>query len=52
MISADPPLRSGEAAEEPEIDEAEDTSPEEAKMSSTKTKPKRPTSCPKKPAST
>lgn len=30
MISADPPLRSGEAADEPEIDETEDTLPEDA----------------------
>ncbi len=30
MISADPPLRPGEAADEPEIDEAEDTLPEDA----------------------
>jgi hypothetical protein len=30
MISADPPLRSGAAAEEPEIDDTEDISPEEA----------------------
>ncbi|MDL9998583.1 hypothetical protein QTI24_08235 [Variovorax sp. J22P240] len=29
MISADPPLRPGEAADEPEIDEAEDTLPED-----------------------
>jgi len=29
MTSADPPLRSGEAADEPEIDEADDTLPEE-----------------------
>jgi len=30
MISADPPLRPGEAADEPEIDETEDTLPEDA----------------------
>ncbi|MGJ7507856.1 hypothetical protein [Variovorax sp. GT1P44] len=30
MTSADPPLRSGEAADEPEIDETEDTLPEDA----------------------
>ena len=30
MISADPPLRPGEAADEPEIDEAEDNLPEDA----------------------
>ncbi|MDM0076611.1 hypothetical protein QTH90_19530 [Variovorax sp. J2P1-59] len=29
MISADPPLRPGETADEPEIDEAEDTLPED-----------------------
>jgi hypothetical protein len=29
MISADPPLRPGEAADESEIDEAEDTLPED-----------------------
>jgi hypothetical protein len=30
MISADPPLRAGEAADEPEIDETEDNSPADA----------------------
>ena len=30
MTSADPPLRPGEAADEPEIDETEDTLPEDA----------------------
>jgi hypothetical protein len=30
MISADPPLRPGEAADEPEIDETEDNLPEDA----------------------
>jgi hypothetical protein len=30
MSSADPPLRPGEAADEPEIDETEDTLPEDA----------------------
>jgi hypothetical protein len=30
MISAAPPLRPGEAADEPEIDETEDTLPEDA----------------------
>lgn len=30
MISADPPLRPGEAADEPEIDDIEDTSTNEA----------------------
>ncbi|MGO4390036.1 hypothetical protein AB4Z46_01660 [Variovorax sp. M-6] len=29
MSSADPPLRSGEAADEPEIDESDDALPEE-----------------------
>ncbi|MDM0104555.1 hypothetical protein QTH97_06400 [Variovorax sp. J22R24] len=29
MISADPPLRPGEAADEPEIDEADDALPED-----------------------